>query len=154
MSSGPRVGALLEDLDRQRTAFVAALDAVGPRAGRRILESWDGRDLVFHVAYWSDHGANAVRLAATGRGGSFDYDSSQTDAINARATLAGRALSLEQARTREGEAYARLRAGLAALDDGVLDEQLGNGDLVEDVVRYDGPDHYAEHAGHLRTVLG
>jgi hypothetical protein len=35
---------------------------------------------------------------------------------------------------------------------GRLDLQLGNGDAVEDVVRYDGPDHYAEHSAQLRAA--
>ncbi len=41
--------------------------------------------------------------------------------------------------------------GSSALDPTLLGLRLGNGDRVEDVIRYDGPDHYAEHAGHLRA---
>jgi hypothetical protein len=64
----------------------------------------------------------------------------------------GRALSFDEARRREAVAYQRFRDALAVLGDERLDEQLGNGDRVQDVVRYDGPDHYAEHAAHLRDA--
>jgi hypothetical protein len=43
---------------------------------------------------------------------------------------------------------------IAALDEALLGAALGNGDTVEAVIRYDGPDHYAEHTGHLRAWFG
>jgi hypothetical protein len=152
MSAGPRVSALLDELERERQAFVAALAALPNPEGRKVIEAWDGRDLVVHTAFWSEHGANALELAAGGRGDAFDYDSGKTDAMNAATAAAGHALSLVDAMSREAAAYERFRGALAGLDDELLDLQLGNGDLVEDVVRYDGPDHYAEHAGQLRGV--
>jgi hypothetical protein len=142
----------VDELERERQAFVSALDAVPNPEGRRVIEAWDGRDLVVHAAFWSEHGANALELAAAGRGNEFDYDRSQTDAMNAATTAAGHATSLADARNREAAAFQRFRDALASLDEALLDLQLGNGDLVEDVVRYDGPDHYAEHAAHLRAV--
>jgi hypothetical protein len=150
--SGSRVSALLEELERERSAFLAALAAVPNPEGRKVIEAWDGRDLVVHVAFWSEHGANALELGATGRGEAFDYDSTQTDAMNAATAAAGHATSLADATAREALAYERFHAALAGLDEELLDLQLGNGDLVEDVVRYDGPDHYAEHAAHLRAA--
>jgi hypothetical protein len=150
--SGPRVSALLAELEQERNAFLTALDAVPNLEGRKVIEAWDGRDLVVHAAFWSEHGANALELAATGRGDAFNYDSSQTDAMNAATSAAGHATSLADAKTREATAFQRFGDALANLDEALLDLQLGNGDLVEDVVRYDGPDHYAEHAAHLRAV--
>ncbi len=41
---------------------------------------------------------------------------------------------------------------MADLDEELLDLRLGNGDTVEAVIRYDGPDHYAEHAEHFRAA--
>ena len=152
MTAGPRMQALVEELDRERAAFIAALDGLTEPEGRAIVESWDGRDLVIHAAFWSEHGANAVELAIAGRGDEFDYDSTQTDAMNAATAAAGHATSLAQARAREDAAYQRFRRAMADLRGELLDLRLGNGDLVEDVVRYDGPDHYAEHAGQLRAA--
>jgi hypothetical protein len=152
LSAGPRASGLLAELDREHAAFVAALDGLPDPEGRALVERWDGRDLVIHAAFWSEHGANAVELAAAGRGGEFDYDSSQTDAMNAATAAAGRATSLADAREREDAAFRRLRRAVADLDDELLDLRLGNGDSVEAVIRYDGPDHYAEHAEHMRAA--
>jgi hypothetical protein len=152
MSAGPRITALLAELEHEREAFNRALAAVPNPEGRRVVENWDARDLVVHAAFWSEHGADALELAATGRGDAFDYDSGQTDTMNAATAAAGHASSIEHARAREEAAYQRFHRALAELDEALLDLQLGNGDLVEDVVRYDGPDHYAEHAAHLRAA--
>ena len=152
MTGSPRVSALVDGLERERSGFLAALEAVPNPEGRTVIEAWDGRDLVVHCAFWSEHGANALELAASGRGNAFDYDNTQTDAMNAATTAAGHATSLVDAKSREAGAYRRFRDALAGLEESLLDLQLGNGDLVEDVVRYDGPDHYAEHAAHLRAV--
>ena len=153
MTAGARVGALAEELQLQRAAFLAALDALPEPEGRAVVESWDGRDLVVHAAFWSEHGAQAVELAVAGRGDEFAYDNTQTDAMNAATAAAGQASSLADARTREEAAYQRFRAAVAALDEALLDLQLGNGDTVEAVIRYDGADHYAEHAEHLRYAM-
>ena len=152
MSAGPRVSRLLEELDRKRAGFVAALDGLPEPEGRAIVESWDGRDLVIHAAFWSEHGANAVELAAVGRGDEFDYDNTQTDAMNAATAAAGHSASMAEARAREDAAYRRFRRAMADLAEELLDLRLGNGDTVEAVVRYDGPDHYAEHAEHIRAA--
>ena len=152
MSAGPRVPRLLEELDRERVAFVAALDGLPDPVGRAIVEQWDGRDLVIHVAFWSEHGANAVELATAGRGDEFDYDSTQTDAMNAATAAGGHTTGLADARAREDAAYQRFRRAMAGLAEERLDLRLGNGDTVEAVIRYDGPDHYAEHAEHIRAA--
>jgi hypothetical protein len=145
-----RVRALLADLEHQRQAFIVAIEALGEDALETpIVGEWDARDLVVHVAFWSDHGADALDLVRTGRRDAFAYDKSQTDAMNAATAAAGRALALDAALARESAAYQRLHTALAGLIDAHLDLRLGNGDAVEDVVRYDGPDHYAEHAAHL-----
>ena len=147
-----RVAQLAAELEREREAFIAALDAVPNPEGRKVVESWDARDLVIHAAFWSEHGANAVELAAAGRGAEFAYDSKRTDEMNAATTAAGHATGLVDARARERAAYERFRSALADLDEELLDLQLGNGDAVEDVIRYDGPDHYAEHSAQLRAA--
>jgi hypothetical protein len=153
LKAGPRVASLVAELDRERLAFVGALDALPDPEGPAIVEAWDGRDLVIHCAFWSEHGADAVELAATGRGDAFDYDNRATDAMNAATTAAGHGTSLADARVREEAAFQRLHGAVAALEETLLDRRLGNGDTVEAVIRYDGPDHYAEHAEHLRAVV-
>ena len=152
MSDVDRVAELTVELERERAAFIAALDAMPNPEGRKVVEGWDARDLVIHAAFWSEHAADALELAATGRGAEFAYDNEQTDAMNAATAAATHGTRIADARARERAAYERFRAALASLDEQLLDLQLGNGDAVEDVVRYDGPDHYAEHTAQLRAA--
>lgn len=148
-----RRDGLLAELEQERAAFVAALHDVEPEllTAPGLVGDWSARDLVVHVAWWSEHGARAVELAATGRAGDFTYDSSDTDATNLRIAEEASAVSPAAAREREATAFEALRARLANLDPELLDLRLGNGDTVERVIRYDGPDHYAEHTAHLRA---
>ena len=149
--SQERVLRLLDELDRQRADFVAALGTLPPGTDERlIVESWTARDLVWHCGFWSDHGAEALELALAGRGDEFGYRSDQTDAMNASETAVGRRQEVAAIMAREDAAYVRFRAAMSQLTDRLLDLELGNGDTVEAVVRYDGPDHYREHADHLR----
>ena len=144
---------LVQELQDAREAFVGAVADVDPDlfAAPGLLGPWSARDLVAHVAFWSDHGADALELAASGKGGDFDYDSAQTDAINEEVFAGSSTLTPMEAYEREQIAFERFRDALAELDPGVLDLTLGNGDTVEKVVRYDGPDHFAEHTEHVRA---
>jgi len=148
-----RRDALLAELDLQRAAFRAAFADVDPALATTpgIVEAWSARDLVAHVAFWSDHGADALGLASGGRGAEFDYDTARTDAMNADVFRQAAGLSPGEAADREAAAWERFRTALAALDPALLDLVLGNGHSVEQVIRYDGPDHYAEHTAHLRA---
>lgn len=148
-----RRDALVSELMDARDAFVSALADVEPDLFTTpgIVEAWSARDLVAHVAFWSDHGADALELAASGRGADFDYESSETDAINEEVFAGASTLTPMEAYEREQVAFERFRDDLADLDPALLDLALGNGDRVLAVVRYDGPDHYAEHAAHIRA---
>ena len=58
---------------------------------------------------------------------------------------------MDEAMAREGAAFGRFREALAGVTDTSLDLRLGNGDTVEEVICYDGADHFAEHAGQVRA---
>ena len=143
---------LVRDLDASHEAFVEALSNVDEDLVTvpGVMDDWSVRDLVIHVAWWSEHGADALALAVAGRGDEFGYSTEETDAMNARILAEGRSASPAEALAREDAAFASFRGRLAGLDDALLALRLGNGDTVEEVVRYDGPDHYAEHTAHLR----
>jgi hypothetical protein len=148
-----RVLQLVDELDRERARFMDALAALPPEGvDSPVVDGWTARDLVWHCGYWSDHGADAMELALAGRGGEFNYDSAETNAMNASETDVGRRQDPSRVRLREDRAYARFRDALARLADDLLDVRLGNGDTVERVIRYDGPDHYAEHASQLEAA--
>jgi hypothetical protein len=151
-----RVDQLLGELDAQRAAFLEALDAVDPAllTAPGLVAEWSARDLVVHVAFWCEHGADALSLAAKGRGHDFAYDKGDTDAMNARLADEASSVSPAAAREREEEAFLAFRSAIQALDPEILDLRLGNGDTVAEVINYDGPEHYEEHAAHIRAWFG
>ena len=150
------VDALLAALDAARDDFVDALADVDEDLVTTpgVMEEWSVRDLVVHVAAWAEHAAEAIDLATSGRGGEFSYSTAETDAMNERILADARATSPAAALEREETAFAGLRERVAALDPSVLPIGLGNGDTVEEVIRYDGPEHYAEHTAHVRAWFG
>ena len=148
-----RVDQLLGELDAQRAAFLEAIDTVEPDllTTPGLVEEWSARDLIVHVAYWCDHGADALQLATSGRGEEFAYDKGDTDAMNARLTEEAASMTPAAAREHEQEAFLAFRSAIQALDPDLLDQRLGNGDTVAQVIHYDGPEHYEEHAAHVRA---
>jgi hypothetical protein len=148
-----RVDQLLGELDAQRAAFLAALDTVEPDllTTPGLVEAWSARDLIVHVAFWCDHGADALALATSGRGDEFAYDKGDTDAMNARLTEESASMTPTASREREHEAFLAFRSAIQALDPAILDLRLGNGDTVAEVINYDGPEHYEGHAADVRA---
>jgi hypothetical protein len=148
--------ALLADLDAARDAFHAVLETVDPDLATvpGVMEDWSVRDIVFHLAVWCEHGSEALTLASAGRGNEFAYASGDTDAMNVRFLAEGRTVSPAAALRREEAAFTAFRIAVAALDHSQLAMRLGNGDVVEEVIVYDGPAHYDEHTAHLRAWFG
>lgn len=147
---------LVATLDEAREAFLDALGRVDAALVTvpGVMEDWSVRDIVVHVAAWCEHATGALDLAVAGRGDQFAYSSADTDAMNERILAAGRETSPAEALVREETAFVALRERVAALDPALLPVRLGNGDTVADVIRYDGPDHYAEHTAHLLAWFG
>lgn len=147
---------LVGALERSRDAFHDALAEVDVELVTvpGVVGDWSVRDLVVHVAAWDEHGADALELAIAGRGAEFAYTGADTDATNERIFAESQHVSPVEALAREERAFERFRRVVAELDPALLGERLGNGDTVEEVIRYDGPDHYAEHTEHLREWFG
>jgi hypothetical protein len=145
--------ALLDALDAAREDFHDALAAVDAElvTAPGVVGDWSVRDLVVHVAAWDEHGTAALELATSGRGDDFAYSTADTDAENDRIEAEALRTSPSDALAREERAFADFRAAIAALDPELLGHQLGNGDSVEAVIRYDGADHYGEHTEHIRA---
>ena len=147
---------LVAELDAAREAFLDALGQVDAElvTAPGVVGDWSVRDLVVHVAAWCDHATAALGLAREGRGAEFAYSTGDTDAMNERIAAEARKVDPGEALRREASAFAAFREHVVGLPDDLLALRLGNGDTVEAVIRYDGPEHYAEHADHLRAWFG
>jgi Mycothiol maleylpyruvate isomerase N-terminal domain len=148
--------SLLRDLDASRESFLEVLSNVDFELATvpGVMEDWSVRDLVYHVAAWCEHGSEALDLASHGRAEAFSYSTGDTDAMNARFLAEGRTTSPADALAREEGAFEGFRARIAGLDEALIGLTLGNGDTVEEVIVYDGPEHYDEHTAHLRDWFG
>jgi hypothetical protein len=148
--------ALLADLDAARDGFHEVLANVDADLATvpGVMEDWSVRDIVFHLAVWCEHGSGALELATDGRGDEFAYSTADTDAMNERFLAEGREVSATEALRREDAAFAAFRERIAGLDPSLVGARLGNGDTVEAVIVYDGPEHYDEHTAHLRAWFG
>ncbi len=144
---------LLEELEAARARFHEGLALVDVDLVTvpGVVNGWSVRDLVIHVAAWDEHGTEALALATAGRGEEFAYSKDDTDVMNERIVAEGQTVSPAEALQREEAAFNAFHDAVATLDPSLLAHRLGNGDTVEDVIRYDGPDHYAEHTEHLRA---
>lgn len=145
--------SLLERLDAARQAFLDALEEVDADLVTvpGVMEDWSVRDIVVHVAAWSEHATQALDLAVAGRADEFAYSTGETDAMNVRILEEARRTSPSAALEREDAAFSAFRDRVEGLDSALLALRLGNGDTVAEVIAYDGPDHYAEHTEHLRA---
>jgi hypothetical protein len=148
--------ALLAEMDAAREAFHELLARVDVElvAVPGVMEDWSVRDIVYHLAVWCDHGSEALGLVASGRAAEFAYSTGETDAMNERFLADGRGVSPNEVLRREERAFARFRNQIAELDPVLVSQRLGNGDTVEEVIVCDGPEHYTEHAEHLRAWFG
>jgi Protein of unknown function (DUF1706) len=148
--------SLVRDLDAAREAFHEALAEVDLELATvpGVMDDWSVRDVVHHVAKWCEHASQALELATAGRGGEFAYSSADTDRMNERFLADGRAVPPREALAMEERAFIEFRDRVATLDESLLGLKLGNGDTVEEVIVYDGPEHYAEHTAHLRAWFG
>lgn len=148
--------ALLAELHAAREDVSVALEAADPALleAPGLVGDWNARQLVAHLAHWDDW-ASTCLSAAAGEGlaalARSDWD---VDAQNAE--VASRALgrSFAEIRDEEAASFERFAGLLAAVDPALLERPAPWGGTVETVVRENGPDHYAEHAEHLRAWFG
>ena len=75
--------------------------------------------------------------------------------MNERFLAEGRSVSPADALAREEAAFEGFRrADRRRWTSRCIGLELGNGDTVEAVIVYDGPEHYDEHTAHLRAWFG
>jgi hypothetical protein len=126
--------------------LAAALDRIPPaemETPGAAPGGWSAKDVLFHLAAWSDEAA--AQLAAI-REDRYESRATDTDARNEEYLRAGRSLDTAAARVRLERAHARALAAWAALPE-----------LSAPAVEWfgeSGAEHYAEHLDELRAFAG
>ena len=144
---------LLADLQAARDEFLAAIGDVDPelRTAPGLVGEWSARELLAHVGYWSGHAAESLHRAELGELAEFGKDDLSVDERNDVVARVAAETDYATAAKREQGAYEAFASRLAAVDDESLGERDADGDTLEEVIAFDGADHYREHTLDIRS---
>ena len=147
------VQTLLDGLKAARDEFLAAIGDVDPalRTTPGLVGEWSARELLAHVGYWAGHAAEALHRAEQGELAEFGADELSVDERNAVVARVAAETDYATVATREQGAYEQFAARLAAVDPEGLSERDADGDTLEEIVAFDGADHYREHTLDVRA---
>lgn len=147
-----RLAELRRELDAQREEFSSALAAMDPAllTAPGLVGDWSARELVAHLAHWSDWASTCLAAAADNRLPELVTDTWDVDAQNADVAREVASMPMSAVRDREADSYERLVDRLSALDPSLLAAPAPWGGTVEDIVIENGPAHYAQHVEHVR----
>jgi mycothiol maleylpyruvate isomerase-like protein len=149
----PHVEALLGDLKAARDEFLAAIGDIDPalRTTPGLVEEWSARELLAHVGYWSGHAAESLHRAEQGELAEFGRDELSVDDRNAVVARVAAETDYVTVASREEAAYEQFASRLAAVDPETLAERDADGDTLEEIIAFDGVDHYREHTLDIRA---
>lgn len=149
----PHVQELLDGLASARDDFLAALADIDPalRTTPGLVGDWSARDLLAHVGYWAGHAAESLHRAAQGELSEFGRDDLSVDDRNDVVTRVARETDYATVASREQGAYEAFMARLTAVDPESLDDRDADGDTLEEIIAFDGGDHYREHTLDIRA---
>jgi hypothetical protein len=149
----PHVQALLDGLAAARDEFLAAIGDIDPalRTTPGLVEEWSARELLAHVGYWTGHAAESLHRAEQGELAEFGKDELSVDERNAVVARVAAETDYATAATREQGAYQAFLSRLATVDPESLGERNADGDTLEEIIAFDGADHYREHTLDIRA---
>ena len=149
----PHVQELLNGLQAARDEFLAAIADIDPalRLTPGLVEEWSARDLVAHVGYWTGHAAEALHRAEQGELEGFGRDELSVDERNEVVTRVARETDFATVASREQGAYDAFTTRLSAVDPESLGDRDADGDTLEEIIGFDGAEHYREHTLDIRA---
>ena len=149
----PHIQELLEGLAAARDEFLAAVGDIDPalRTTPGLVGDWSARDLLAHVGYWSGHAAESLHRSEQGELHEFGKDDLSVDDRNDVVTRVARETDYATVASREQGAYEAFVARLAAVDPESLSDRDADGDTLEEIIAFDGADHYREHTLDIRA---
>jgi hypothetical protein len=149
----PHVQELLDTLAEARDEFLAAVADIDPalRTTPGLVGDWSARDLLAHVGYWAGHAAESLHRAELGELHEFGRDELSVDERNEVVTRVARETDYATVASREQGAYEAFVARLTAVDPESLDDRDAVGDTLEEIIGFDGAEHYREHILDIRA---
>jgi hypothetical protein len=149
----PHVQELLDGLAAARDEFLAAVADIDPalQTTPGLVGDWSARDLLAHVGYWAGHAAESLHRAEQGELSEFGRDDLSVDDRNEVVTRVARETDYPTVASREQGAYEAFVARLTAVDPESLDDRDADGDTLEEIIAFDGADHYREHTLDIRA---
>jgi len=148
------IRALAEDLAAGRQEFLSALADVDPALVTTpgMVGEWSAREVVAHMGYWAGHAAEAIHHAEQGRLDEFDQgNDSGVDERNAVVARVARETDMATVLAREEAAFTAFLSRILTTDPEWLSERDPDGDTLDEIIHYDGADHYREHARDIRA---
>ena len=112
---------------------------------------WSARELVAHMGYWAGHAAEAIHLAEQGRLDEFEADVPSVDERNAVVARVAAETDMKTVQAREELAFEAFRKRILTVDPGWLGERDADDDSLEEIIGYDGVDHFREHTNDIRA---
>lgn len=149
----PRVQALATDLVEAREAFNQALADMDPAllTTPGLVGVWSARELVAHMGYWAGHAAEAIHLAEQERLDEFEADVPSVDERNEVVARVAAETDMKTVQNREELAFEAFRTRILTVDPEWLEERDADGDTLEEIIKYDGVDHFREHTSDIRA---
>ena len=148
-----RIQELLDGLGAARDEFLAAIGDIDPalRTTPGLVGEWSARELLAHVGYWSGHAAEALFRAEQGELAGFGRDELSVDDRNAVVARVAAETDYATVAEREQGAFEQFAIRLTSLDPDGLGERDADGDTLEEIIAFDGVDHYREHTLDIRS---
>ena len=148
-----RIQALLDDLRAARDEFLAAIGDIDPtlRGTPGLVGEWSARELIGHVGYWAGHAAEALHRSEQDELDAWGTDELSVDERNAVVARVAAETDWATAASREQGAYEAFAARLARADPDRLGDRDAEGDTLDEIVAFDGVDHYREHTLDIRA---
>ncbi|HEY7738421.1 MAG TPA: DinB family protein [Candidatus Limnocylindria bacterium] len=148
-----RIQGLVDELVAARNEFEAALGDIDPAllTSPGLVGEWSARELVAHMGYWAGHAAEAIHLAEQDRLDEFEADVPSVDERNAVVAKVAGETDMATVRHREELAFEAFRQRILTVDPAWLGERDADDDSLEEIIKYDGSDHYREHAHDIRA---
>ena len=149
----PHVQELLDGLAAARDEFLAAVADIDPalRTTSGLVGDWSARDLLAHMGYWSGHAGEALHRAEQGELSEFGRDELSVDERNEVVTRVARETDYATVASREQSAYEAFAERVAAVDPESLSDRDADGDTLEEIIGFDGAEHYREHTLDIRA---